>query len=88
MKKTIFILVLSLFSFNVYGQIDKCSTDKMVMQELLINPNKKLILNQLETFTQDFISNIDNSRLLDTNYIIPVVVHVIHHFQWCDTNNC
>ncbi len=80
MKKTIFILVLSLFSFNVYGQIDKCSTDKMVMQELLINPNKKLILNQLETFTQDFISNIDNSRLLDTNYIIPVVVHVIHNY--------
>ena len=79
MQKTLFILLL-VFSCQAYSQINKCSTDEMVEQELLLNPDKKILLDQLELFTNTFISNVNNRRLLDTNYIIPVVVHVIHDY--------
>ena len=79
MQKTLFILLL-VFSCQAYSQINKCSTDQMVEQELLLNPDKKILLDQLELFTNTFISNVNNRRLLDTNYIIPVVVHVIHDY--------
>ena len=60
--------------------IKRCSTEEMVRAELELNPDKQIILDQLELFTQNFISSLNNSRLLDTTYIIPVVVHVIHDY--------
>jgi PKD repeat protein len=52
----------------------------MVSQEIILNPNKKIALEQLELFTQDFISNLRSNRRVDTTYIIPVVVHVVHDY--------
>ena len=80
MKRILFIVCAILFSINVFAQIDRCATDKMVAEQLLLDPDKKEILNQLEVFTQDFINSLNAGRLLDTTYIIPVVVHVIHDY--------
>ena len=78
--RVILFLVFFTFFHDVVGQVDRCSTDEMVHQELLRNPNKKLILEQLELFTQNFTNDINSARLLDTTYIIPVVVHIIHNY--------
>ena len=79
MKRALIVLLGLCSCFNfLFAQIDRCSTDKMVQQELLLNPDKKAILDQLETFTQEFIDNYQAGRIADTTYIIPVVVHVIH----------
>ena len=75
------LLIILLFSIqNSNSQINRCATDEMVSQELILNPNKKIALQQLELFTQDFISNLRSNRRLDTTYIIPVVVHVVHDY--------
>ena len=79
--KKILIIITVLFYFSCsFAQKFKCGTDHMVEKELLLNPNKRLILNQLEVFTQNFLNNSQNARMLDSNYIIPVVVHVIHDY--------
>ena len=79
--KKIILTILFLFSFTtLFAQIDRCSTDKMVYEELQLNPDKKLVLDQLELFTNTFIDNFNNGRVVDTTYIIPVVVHVIHNY--------
>ena len=80
MNRTVLILFLICSYVQVFAQIDRCATDQMVQQELLLNPDKKLLLNQLELFTQDFIADLETRRLVDTTYIIPVVVHVIHDY--------
>ena len=46
MKRTLLILFMLCSYFNLFSQIDRCATDKMVQQELLLNPDKKLLLNQ------------------------------------------
>ncbi|MBL31808.1 MAG: hypothetical protein CMP62_03685 [Flavobacteriales bacterium] len=83
MKRSIYILILIMFfncfSFAQIGERKYCGTSK-VMEEALKNPEKKQVLDQLEVFTQEFIKNLDNRRVLDTQYIIPVVVHVIHNY--------
>ncbi|MAZ55469.1 MAG: hypothetical protein CMP54_00505 [Flavobacteriales bacterium] len=79
--KKIILTIPFLFSFiPLFAQIDRCSTDKMVYEELLLNPDKKLVLDQLELFTNTFIDNFNNGRVVDTTYIVPVVVHVIHNY--------
>mgnify|MGYP002879787382 CR=1 FL=1 len=50
------------------------------MQEALKDEDKKQVLDQLEIFTQNFISNIEQNRM-EGPYIIPVVVHVIHYYE-------
>ena len=47
---------------------------------LLLHPEKAIVLEQLELFTKKFIQNNNERRLSDTTYIIPVVVHVIHDY--------
>jgi PKD repeat protein len=75
------LLIILLFSIqNANSQINRCATDEMVSQEIILNPNKKIALEQLELFTQDFISNLRSNRRVDTTYIIPVVVHVVHDY--------
>ena len=82
MRKSLIILYFLLPPLILVGQenIKRCSTDEMVSKELTLNPDKKIILDQLETFTQNFISTLDQGRILDTTYIIPVVVHIIHDY--------
>jgi PKD repeat protein len=70
------------FNCFLFAQTEErktCGTSK-IMEEALKNSEKKQILDQLEIFTAEFINNLNNSRLLDTTYIIPVVVHVIHNY--------
>ena len=79
MKRALIGLLILCSCFNVLlAQIDRCSANKMIQQELLLNPDKKVILDQLESYTQEFIDNYHAGRIADTTYIIPVVVHVIH----------
>tara|TARA_B100001250_G_scaffold414625_1_gene454843 strand:+ start:6225 stop:8612 length:2388 start_codon:yes stop_codon:yes gene_type:complete len=80
MKKIILTILFSFSVFHVIAQIDRCATDKMVYEELQLNPDKKLVLDQLELFTNTFIDNFENGRVVDTTYIVPVVVHVIHNY--------
>ncbi len=83
MKRYIYYIVLIVFfnsfSFAQTEERKTCGTSQL-MEEALQNPEKKQILDQLEVFTAEFINNLNNSRLLDTSYIIPVVVHVIHNY--------
>ena len=79
--RKIILTILFLFSFiHLFAQIDRCATDKMVYEQIQLNPDKKLVLDQLELFTNTFIDNFHNGRVLDTTYIVPVVVHVIHNY--------
>ena len=80
MKKIILTILFSFSIFHVIAQIDRCATDKMVYEELQLNPDKQLVLDQLELFTNTFIDNFENGRVVDTTYIVPVVVHVIHNY--------
>ena len=74
-----FFITFIFFNFLSYGQTEDrktCGTTK-AMEEALQDPEKQQILNQLEIFTQEYISDIDNNRL-GGPYIIPLVVHVVH----------
>ena len=39
---------------DLFAQIDRCATDRMVHEQILLNPDKKVILDQLELFTKTF----------------------------------
>jgi len=73
------IAMLAIYGIS-FSQIDRCSTDEMVKKELLLNPDKRLILEQLELFTEQFVNDYNSGRILESNYVIPVVVHVIHDY--------
>ena len=73
--------LLLLFPFIVFAQFEdvkKCGSS-IITQEALKNTEKKQILDQLEFFTQEFVSNMEH-RATDGPYIIPVVIHVIHNY--------
>ena len=74
-----FVLMVSSISFAQHDSTERCGTS-IIMEEALKNPEKKQVLDQLELFTQEFISNTD-SRSAEGPYIIPVVIHVIHNYQ-------
>ena len=64
MNKYIYLLAAFLF-FNCFliAQIEErkyCGTDKL-MQDALSDPEKKQVLDQLEIFTKEFISNLDDN---------------------------
>ncbi len=80
MKSILFTVIFSFSILNGFAQIDRCATDKMVQDQLTLHPDKKIVINQLELFTNTFIENLRNGRVVDSNYIIPVVVHVIHNY--------
>ena len=80
MKRKLLIILITFSCLNLFSQIERCATTQMVQEQLLLHPEKQEILNQLEIFTQDFILDIQSGRVLDTTYVIPVVVHVIHNY--------
>ena len=49
------------------------------MEEALKDSEKRLVLAQ-SAFTQEFIAN-KQTRSMETTYIIPLVVHVIHNYD-------
>ena len=83
MKRLIYFLastlILNCISYAQTEPRKTCGTS-LIMQEALKNPEKKQILEQLEIFTEEFISNM-GSRSADGPYVIPVVIHVIHNYD-------
>ncbi|HEY0262513.1 MAG TPA: M43 family zinc metalloprotease, partial [Chitinophagales bacterium] len=76
------LLALGLFSaVTVNAQVLSCGTDGVMKQ--LRQQNPSILQNEadLEAFTQWFIANHNNlsrdSSSVDTNYVVPVVFHVL-----------
>lgn len=81
MKKYISLLVLILLlSTNSFSQDKTCGADILLKKNLEENPEKIIVRNQLENHTKEFIKNYKNSAKMGQQYIIPVVVHVIHDY--------
>ena len=75
-----FLLVFSLGLTYCYSQEKKCGAVEAIEKSLSENPEKKQILDKLESYTKEFVENKRLCRVTDTNYIIPTVVHVIHNY--------
>ncbi len=73
----VFLLSLSIISFS---QNKTCGADIILKKNLEENPEKIIIRNQLESHTKEFIKNYKNTSKMGQQYIIPVVVHVIHDY--------
>ena len=73
----VFILLVSTLSFS---QDRTCGADIILKKNLQENPEKIIVRNQLENHTKEFIQNYKNSAKMEQQYIIPVVVHVIHDY--------
>ena len=85
MNRYIYLLAAFLF-FNSFTSAQNLENEPvlrsgtpLIMEEALKDPEKKLILDQLEIFTKEFIANMDNPRM-GGPYIIPLVIHVIHNY--------
>ena len=73
-------IFLFLSTFISLSQEKPCGTDHVVNKILEKNPEKIVLKNQLESFTKDFVSTNKGTNRMNDNYIIPVVVHVIHNY--------
>jgi len=78
MKKIFFTAFIAISSFGFSQHL--CGTDEMVDRSLQLDPSKKIILENLEKFTAEYIKNNPNAEKQGVTYIIPVVVHVIHNY--------
>ena len=74
------VILFFLISTILFAQNQICGTTFYVNQSLEKFPEKKNILKELNDFTKEFIESNQYCRTSDTNYIIPVVVHVIHNY--------
>jgi len=81
MKNYISLLVF-LFSLSTvcFSQNKTCGADIILNKNLQENPEKIIIRNQLEIHTKEFIKNYKNTAKMGQQYIIPVVVHIIHDY--------
>ncbi len=73
----VFTLLVSTLSFS---QDRTCGADIILKKNLQENPEKIIVRNQLENHTKEFIKNYKNTAKMGQQYIIPVVVHVIHDY--------
>ena len=81
MKNYIIIFLATFFISNQSSFAQKtCGADEILKKNLSKNPEKILIRNQLEDHTKNFIENYKNTAKMGQQYIIPVVVHVIHDY--------
>ncbi len=55
-----------------------CGTDEMVKKSLEENPQLRIKREQLEQFTQEFLSTRQEGE--STTFVIPIVFHVIHNY--------
>ena len=76
----LFLVFLSSFATISFAQNKTCGSDLILEKNLHENPEKIIVRNQLENFTQEFIANYGNTAKMGQEYIIPVVVHVIHDY--------
>ena len=63
-----------------FAQQNFCGSVEAINKSLIENPEKKQILDKLEDFTKQYIEQKNLCRTLDSTYIIPTVVHVIHNY--------
>lgn len=63
-----------------FAQQNFCGSVEAINKSLIENPEKKQILDKLEDFTKQYIEQKNLCRNLDSTYIIPTVVHVIHNY--------
>ena len=75
-----FLLVFFLGLTYTYSQEKKCGAVEAIEKSLSKYPEKRQILDKLNSFTKEFVDNKKMCRVVDTNYIIPTVVHVIHNY--------
>ncbi len=90
MKKNILPLLLAICFKSVIAQteIKHCGADEMRIETLKKNKEiAKAVIKreeELERFTQNFISNYNSTSIRKTStsatYVIPVVFHVIHNY--------
>ena len=73
------VIFFSCFSFGQTEDRRICGTTQFLNTIYEHNPEKKQIAEQLELFTQEYISNIQ-ARSAQETFIIPVVVHVVHEY--------
>jgi len=89
--KKISLLTALFFTTLIYAQNHYCGQDlyqqKIYEENPSLRPENNLAYQELEEFTKNFTpnnSNLQNKNIEDliigTDYIIPVVVHVIHDF--------
>ena len=74
------IILYFICSNLAFSQNEICATTYYVNKSLSESPEKLQMLNELNNFTQEYINQNLHCRSADTNYIIPVVVHVIHNY--------
>lgn len=87
MKRYIYLIAILLgVSFTSIAQNEErkyCGASQL-LEDALQDPEKQQILDQLEIFTQEFVTNLDNARRSGPcdggPCILPVVVHVIHNY--------
>ena len=81
MKNYILLIVFLFLSSTItFSQNKTCGADIILNKNLNENPEKIIVRNQLEIHTKEFIKNYKNSAKMGQQYIIPVVVHVIHDY--------
>ena len=84
MKKftSLFVFLFSLIAFSQTHDHNRKTwgADIILNKNLLEKPEKIIIRNQLETHTKEFIKTYKNTSKMGQQYIIPVVVHVIHDY--------
>ncbi len=84
MKKftSLFVFLFSLIAFSQTHDHNRktCGADIILNKNLLEKPEKIIIRNQLEAHTKEFIKTYKNTSKMGQQYIIPVVVHVIHDY--------
>ena len=84
MKKfsSLFVFLLSVFAFSQTHDHNRktCGADIILNKSLQEKPEKLIIRNQLEAHTKEFIQTYKNTSKMGQQYIIPVVVHVIHDY--------
>ena len=74
-----FLLFLGL-SFFSFSQEKKCGSVEAIEKSLQNFPEKRQVLNTLNSFTKEFIEQKKLCGKSDSTYIIPTVVHVIHNY--------
>ena len=63
-----------------FAQQKLCGSVEAINRSLNKNPEKKQIIEKLEDFTKQYIEQKNLCRNVDSTYIIPTVVHVIHNY--------
>jgi len=82
MKRLLLGLSIALLCSLIYAQgpesaVEKCGTMENLSKRLSSNPTLKERMDQIESFTQEYIGNLGTQKTQGEIYTIPVVVHIV-----------